>query len=688
MLTFGACNSSSQPTMDNTFKHTNHLIHESSPYLLQHAHNPVNWYPWGDEAFEIAKKENKLVLVSIGYSACHWCHVMEHETFEDEATAEQMNRDYVCIKVDREERPDIDQVYMLAVQLMTGQGGWPLNCITLPDGKPIYGGTYFRNSDWKNVLSQVSTFYKQNPAKAKEYADELAVGVHKTELVEVNTDKPLFTMNDAKAMVNEWKNRFDEEEGGAAKAPKFPLPNNYEFLLHYYALTKDKTILNQVELTLQKMAFGGIYDQLGGGFARYSTDTLWKVPHFEKMLYDNAQLVSLYAKAYQQSKNPLYKQIVYETLEYIQHEMTSSEGGFYSALDADSEKEEGKYYVWTKPELEKLLGNHFALFADYYNVNKTGYWEHDNYILLRKKSDEDIAKLHNISVEQLHKEIASDKKTLTAVREKRVKPDLDDKQLCSWNALMMKGYADAYAAFNDAVFLQKANASADFILAKMKNSYGGLFHNYKNGKATINGYLEDYAFVIEGLLALYQSDLDDTRLKTAKYLMEYTIQHFYDKTSGMFFFTSDEDKALIARKMEINDNVIPASNSSIAKSLFLLAHYTDNADYMAKSTQMLNNVKPNMARYGSGYSNWGILMLYMAAPFNEIAIVGNNAETLLKDLNQQYIPNKLVAGSKKESTEPLLQDRYVAGKTLIYVCENKTCKLPVESVNEMKKLMR
>ncbi|MBA2407111.1 MAG: thioredoxin domain-containing protein, partial [Chitinophagales bacterium] len=441
---------------DSSYKYTNHLIHESSPYLLQHAHNPVNWYAWNDETLKKARDENKLLLVSIGYSACHWCHVMEHESFEDEKTAQIMNEHFICIKIDREERPDIDQVYMTAVQLMTGRGGWPLNCIALPDGRPVYGGTYFPKEQWNDVLLNLANLYETDPEKAEEYADKLTTGIQQAEIVKSNTEKPEFSLSLLNETVAAWKGHFDTKEGGSDYAPKFPLPNNYRFLLRYAHEVKDEAVMKQVELSLRKMAFGGIYDQIGGGFARYSTDSLWKVPHFEKMLYDNAQLVSLYSEAYQATKEPLYKQVVYETLEWVKREMTNEEGAFYSALDADSESEEGKFYVWTKAELQQILGSDFNLFSDYYNVNRTGYWEHDNYILLRDKTDEEFAKENKMDFSALQKKIEELKVKMLDVREKRVRPGLDDKTLTSWNAMMMRGYADAYMVFGEKEFLDAA----------------------------------------------------------------------------------------------------------------------------------------------------------------------------------------------------------------------------------------
>lgn len=670
-----------------THKHSNSLIHETSPYLLQHAHNPVNWHAWNKEVFELAKKEDKPVLVSIGYSACHWCHVMEHESFEDEPTAILMNDHFINIKVDREERPDVDQVYMTAVQLMTGHGGWPLNCFVLPDGRPIYGGTYFQKKQWQNILLNIADLWKNEREKILDYATQLTEGVKRTELISVNKEEVSFSIETLRQTISYWNARFDNAEGGPNRAPKFPLPNNYRFLLRYcYSPTipESETIglKKHVNLTLRKMAFGGIYDQLGGGFARYSTDLLWKVPHFEKMLYDNAQLVSLYAEAYQATKNELYKEVVYETILFIQRELTSPEGAFYSALDADTEGEEGKYYVWTKEELKNILGAKYELAAAYFNVNESGYWEHDNYILVRDKTDAEVAKQFNISTKQLKKDIGQVKKELLDIREKRTPPGLDDKSLTSWNALMITGLVDAYKAFGENDFLILAQQNAKFIIDKQLKSDGSLFHSYKIGKSTINGFLEDYAFTIEAFIALYQSTIDEQWLETAKKLMDHTIQHFHDPKSGMFYFTSDTDEALIARKMELSDNVIPASCSSIAKSLFTLGHYYGNTDFIAMSKQMLNNVIRDIPQYGAGYSNWCMLMLHFIIPFYEVAIVGKDVDEKKKLFDKYHLPNVIFACSRTASRLPLLMNRFVEGKTLVYVCENNTCNKPVEDVEE------
>ncbi|MBI4931388.1 MAG: thioredoxin domain-containing protein [Bacteroidetes bacterium] len=662
---------------------SNRLIHESSPYLLQHARNPVDWFPWSDEAFAKAKAENKLVLVSIGYSACHWCHVMEHESFEDEVVAKMMNEYFVCIKVDREERPDVDSVYMSAVQIMTGSGGWPLNCFTLPDGRPIYGGTYFQKEQWMKILQTLADYFKNEPEKVFQYAEELTSAVKKSELIPAFTEKPAFTKEILNICYENWQKRFDTIEGGANRVPKFPLPNNYQFLLRHYYFTKDISLLRHINLTLEKMAYGGIYDQIGGGFARYSTDGTWKVPHFEKMLYDNAQLVSLYSEAYQLTKNPLYKQTVYETLEFVKREMTSPDGAFYSALDADSEGEEGKYYVWTIAELQSLLGDDTKLFADYFNVNEIGYWEEEYYILLRKQSDEEVAKRYGMSVEEFQNKISELKKKVLVVREKRIKPGLDNKILASWNALMIKGYADAYSVFHEKEFLNSALRCANYILKNLSREDGGLFHS-KN----INGFLEDYSLTIEAFISLYQITFDEQWLNKAKSLAHYTLKHFHDSSSAMFYFTSDWDSQLIARKMEIQDNVIPSSNSSMALSLFYLGKYFDETNYLEISEKMLKQVQNEIPSYGSAYSNWAMLMLHFTQPFYEIAIVGNSVDEKRKELSEHFIPNAIFTGTKALSKLSLLQGKFVEGKTLIYICENKTCKLPTENTSEALKQMR
>ncbi len=670
------------------YKYTNQLINESSPYLLQHAHNPVNWYPWGKEALTKAKEENKLIIVSIGYAACHWCHVMEHESFEDEEVAAFMNENFISIKVDREERPDIDQIYMSAVQLITGQGGWPLNCIALPDGRPIYGGTYFPKEQWLQVLEQVSNFVKQNPEKTENQARSLTQGVKSNELITLNTEKPDFELTDLNTIFSNWEKNIDYKNGGTFGAPKFPLPIGYQFLLHYNYLSNNEDALKAVTSTLDKMAMGGIYDQVGGGFARYSVDDVWKVPHFEKMLYDNAQLVSLYSTAYQKTKDPNYKTIVEETLEFVKRELTSPEGGFYSSLDADSEDEEGKFYVWKYEELQELLRKEAELIIDYYNVTKEGNWEHGKNILLRSQKEKALPNKYNISETELSKRVKEAKEILLKEREKRIRPGLDDKILTSWNGLMLKAYVDAYKALGNQIYLDEALKSAEFINSKMINKDYRLYRNYKNGNATINAFLDDYAFTISALIELYQSTFDEKWLTIAHELLIYAFNHFYNYTTGMFYYTSDIDPELIARKMELTDNVIPASNSEMAKNMFLLGKYFFKDEYIQRAEKILNNIKPNTFKNGAYFANWDILMAWFIREPYEVAILGNDYESILKEFGQHYLPNVIFLGGKNEGSLSLLQNKLVKGQTTIYVCQNKTCKLPVTEVNRaLKQIM-
>jgi uncharacterized protein YyaL (SSP411 family) len=680
-----SCSGCSQNKTKNQMdkhKYTNNLAKETSPYLLQHAHNPVNWFPWGEKALNKAKEENKLILVSIGYAACHWCHVMEKESFEDEEVAAIMNEQFVCIKVDREERPDIDQIYMEAVQMMTGGGGWPLNCFALPDGRPVYGGTYFRKQQWVQVLYSLANMYQTDKQKMLNVAADLSKGLLESEIISVKKNAQSYTQEDLEEIVEPWKPHFDKKDGGNNRAPKFPLPNSYEFLLNYSYYTSDKETLNHVYNTLNKMAFGGIYDQVGGGFARYSVDKYWKVPHFEKMLYDNGQLVSLYSKAYQLSKNEEYKKVVYQSLEFIERELTSSEGAFYSSLDADSEGEEGKFYVWNKKELDDLLGEDAKLYCDYYQVDSQGNWEHGKNILHRGEKEEEIAHKYNLAPHQLFDKIAELNKSVLKEREKRIRPGLDDKILASWNGLMLKGYVDAYRAFNDQVFLEKALKNASFLSEKMIEKDFRVWRNYKNGKANINGFLDDYAFVIDAYIALYQATFDGKWIALAKNLTDYAIKHFYDEKSGMFFYTSNLDPKLIARKMELHDNVIPGSNSAMARNLYYLGHVFYDEKYIEMASQMLHNIKEDIKRSGAYYSNWGILLTHFVYGLKEVAICGNEATEFRKKLDMNYLPQCIIAGSMEQSELPVLKDRLQANKTTIYVCENRVCKLPVYKVNE------
>jgi len=672
---------------------TNELIHETSPYLLQHAHNPVNWKAWNDSSLAQAKKEHKLIVISVGYAACHWCHVMEKESFQDSLIAKTMNANFINIKVDREERPDVDKVYMKAVQLMTGNGGWPLNVIALPDGRPIWGGTYFSKNQWQKALKQISENFKKEPEKFYAFADKLEAGIKNIDLITLNTATPDFTKDFISSEVKNWSTQFDTRFGGADNAPKFMLPNNYQFLLRYAFQNKDTLLMGHVENTLNKMAFGGVFDQINGGFSRYSTDKKWHIPHFEKMLYDNAQLVSLYSKAYQITKNNTYKNVVFESLDFIEKELTSEEGVFYSSLDADSynktnKLEEGAYYTWTKEELQSILKNDFHLFSSYYNINPYGFWEDEKYVFIKSVNDLSFAKANKISIAALEAKKADWKKKLKHHQAKRKKPRLDDKSLTSWNALMINGYLDAYSVFNKKKYLKIAEKSAHFILKNQLTKEGKLFHNYKNGKVTINGYLEDYAATIKAFIHLYEVTATEIWLEKAALLTQYAIANFYNETSKMFYFTSIQDPSLVAKTIEYQDNVIASSNSIMAKNLFSLSHHLDTKNYKEMAIAMLNNVKSKMVNNASSFSNWLDLMLNFTNPYYEVVISGKDAKTKLTLLNKTYVPNILVSYNTGASELPLLKNRFIDGETLIYVCIDNTCKLPVSTIPKTLQLIK
>jgi len=663
-------------------KFTNQLIHESSPYLLQHAHNPVNWYPWGPEALDKARNEHKNIIISIGYAACHWCHVMEHESFEDEQVAAFMNEHFVAIKVDREERPDVDKVYLTAVQLLTDKGGWPLNCIALPDGRPIYGGTYFPKDRWMDMLTQVSDFIRLNPDKAEEQANYLTEGVQSNEMIYKNAENSVFQLNDLDDIFSVWKNNIDFSLGGYGGAPKFPMPVSLQFLLHLNYLTKQKDALKAVIVTLNKMAEGGIYDQVGGGFSRYSTDEQWKVPHFEKMLYDNAQLVSLYASAWQKTNYPIYKIVVIETLDFIKRELTSVDGGFYSSLDADSEDEEGKFYLWTYDEFIEILGNNAGLLSDYFHVTPKGNWENGRNILYRSSDNDKILNKYVITGSDLEARVSESKKLLLARRAKRIRPATDDKILTAWNALMIKAYVDAYRAFDVKEYLDIALKNAAFIRSNLQSDDKGLYRNYKDGKASTHAFLDDYAFTIQAFISLYQATFNESWLDEAQLLTRYVLDHFYDPQSGMFFYTSDLDPGLIARKMELSDNVISSSNSEMAKNLFMLGRYFYDESFVQLARKMLNNIKNHAINGEIYYANWDILMAWFAVEPYFVSIVGKDYKAKRKEFDQYYLPNVFLAGGKTEGNLSMLEGKLHIGQTTIFVCRDNLCKLPVTEVKE------
>jgi len=665
----------------------NELTQETSPYLLQHANNPVHWKAWNSKTLTTAKEKKKLILVSIGYSACHWCHVMEHESFENLEIAEVMNQHFINIKVDREERPDVDAIYMKAVQLMTGRGGWPLNVVCLPDGKPVWGGTYFRKNDWINTLEQLQELFQNQPEKMLAYANKLHEGIESLGLSK--NEKGEINVNVLESFLSKWEKSFDWEYGGYAKAPKFMMPSNYQFLLQYSFLTQNEKLVEYVNLTLTKMAFGGIFDTIDGGFSRYSVDVKWHVPHFEKMTYDNGQLLSLYANAYKLTKNELYKEIIEKTTTFIEKEWFTNLGGFYSALDADSNNqenqlEEGAFYVWTTEELKNLINDDYELFCLVFNINDFGHWEHGNYVLIQKESLAIISKEQNISLDQLKLKKKNWEKRLYHYREKRAKPRLDDKCLTSWNAIMLKGFVESFKALENENYLKIAKKNAHFILEKLWSSDGNLFHSYKNEKATINGFLEDYAFVIDAFIALYEATFEETWLEHAKNLTNYCLDHFYDETKQLFRFTSDLDESLIVAHFETEDNVIPASNSVMAENLFKLSVYFENSYYEKVARLMLEQVLPSID-YPSAFSNWLSVLLRFSDYQKELAICGENISAYRLQLNRSYLPHVLLSGCENNATLPFLKNRFIENKTLFYLCQNKTCLAPTTNFEEVYK---
>lgn len=655
----------------------NILSRESSPYLLQHANNPVHWQPWGEEALKHAEENDKLLLVSIGYSACHWCHVMEHECFEDSATAELMNRNFVSIKVDREERPDVDQIYMTALQLMSGQGGWPLNVICLPDGRPVWGATYLPRDKWQQALTQLAGIYEKDSLKMIEYAEKLRTGIEQAELVQVNENIAEFTSDDARKMFNTWAGRFDTVEGGPDRAPKFPMPVNQQFLLDYGILDLNARALKHSKLTLDKMALGGIYDQVGGGFARYSTDALWTVPHFEKMLYDNAQLLSLYARAYRHYKDDTYRRVMLETIAWLDLEMTGNSGEYYSALDADSEGEEGKYYVWSLEELQALIPeSQWKEFTEYFDLKK-GEWENNIILTVSEAGKVDP------------KNLAQWRKDLYEARELRPRPGLDDKSLTSWNALMITGLIDAAKALHQSDpeiaqgMVERAEKVAAWISKDQSGKGNMLYHSSRLGKPAIEGLLEDYVFSIQASLDLFEYTGNEAYLTRSIQWLNKLDREFKDTASELYYTRSLLGEQLISRSLDRVDNVIPSPNSVMAHNLWRISHLYGDESKNAQALKMLNQIsKERLIGYVESYANWGQLILRYSYPSPEVVITGKDSHQYYLELQKDLIPNTLWLWNAKNENLPLLKSRQVDGETMVYVCENQTCKLPVNTVEK------
>jgi len=681
--------------------HTNRLANESSPYLLQHAHNPVDWYPWGEEALERARLEDKPILLSIGYSACHWCHVMERESFEDGSIADLMNKNFICIKVDREELPDIDRVYMEAVQAMTGGGGWPMTVFLTPELEPFHGGTYFPPQDrlglpgFPRVLRTVAEVYRTKRADVDTAARQVTafikqkstVGTH----VEPLSDKILDGAYSAASA------SFDHQKGGFGSGPKFPQSLLHEFLLHVHHRGKDEKALNMIRKSLDNMAAGGIYDHLGGGFHRYSIDDSWLVPHFEKMLYDNALLSRLYLHAYQVTGSHLYRRVVEETLDYVLAEMTAPEGGFYSAQDADSEGTEGRYYVWTPKEIATVLGQEVGnLVMRYFGVTDGGNFEGRN-VLHTTMSVSDFAASVSFEASEVEKAIEQSKALLLAARKQRPRPNLDTKVLTSWNALMLQSLAEAATAFGNASYAKSALINADFLLHRMRNN-GSLMHVWTKGTAKIPAYLDDYALLITGLLALHEATFEQSWLEEAVSLTDEMVKRFADRQRpGVLFDTSDDHKALFVRPRDTSDSVTPSGSSSAADALLRMAVITDETRYHDLALAMMSSVADQMIQYPLASGNWLCSLDFVLRGPTEITVIGDPKEdrtkSLMDAISRRYLPNRVLLGLRPDQPPGDLLSKTIRERTAVdqrptaYLCYGHTCQPPVTEVTSLRSIL-
>ncbi len=693
-------------------KHSNHLVHETSPYLLQHAHNPVNWYPWGDEALLKAKEENKPILVSIGYAACHWCHVMERESFEDETTAAIMNEHFINIKIDREERPDLDHIYMDAVQAMTGSGGWPLNVFLTPDAKPFYGGTYFppqrayNRPSWQETLNGIIEAFSARRHEIDAQADNLTDHLLKANSfgIQKSVQEQILSAENAKEIFENIMKSADKEWGGFGKAPKFPQTFSIQYLLRYYHLTKEEAALLQALLSLDKMIEGGIYDQLGGGFARYSTDSEWLAPHFEKMLYDNALLVSVLSEAYQLTKTERYKEVIEETMEFIQREMLHPEKGFYSALDADSEGVEGKFYVWSRKEIDELLGKDAVLFCEYYDVTEKGNWEETN-ILRVKTPLKKFAAKKEIDETFLKQLFTKCKNILLGQRSKRVRPLLDDKIILGWNALMNTACSKAFSATGNEQYRQLAIENMQFLKTKFKREFFPVFfHTWKNNEAKFPAFLDDYAFLIEALRHLQEITGNISWLQMANELTEFVMVDFNEETfvvtdetsdisinpPDFFYYTEKNQRDVIIRKKEYYDGAVPSGNSVMADNLYHLCILAQIKGWKGRAYGMVNALGKAIVKYPTSFGNWAALLLEMTYGTNEIVLTGPGFEKLLPELLAKYIPHRVIIGSadpREFDAWPLLKKKPATDPPSLWLCRDFSCHPPVFSVEGLSSLI-
>ncbi len=679
----------------SSYKYTNSLINETSPYLLQHAHNPVNWYAWNNESLQKAKEEDKPILVSIGYSACHWCHVMERESFENEETAGIMNTNFINIKIDREERPDIDHIYMDAVQAIAGSGGWPLNVFLTPDLKPFYGGTYFppqrafNRSSWNEVLLAVATAYHGKRNEIMRQAENLVEHLLSTNNFNSNNKTSSIGSAAIKTIADNLIRVADKEWGGFGQAPKFPQTFSILYLLRDSYLSRNELSLKTALLCLDKMMAGGIYDHIGGGFCRYSTDRRWQIPHFEKMLYDNALLIYTYAEAYQLTKEPAYAEIIYESIEFIKRELTSPEGGFYSALDADSEGVEGKYYTWSKREIDDLLGEDSPLFCAAYDIAEPGNWEDINNIVWMPGSLMKLAEAAQLTIDEVLKRMEASKKILFQERQKRVRPALDDKVLLSWNALMITALCKSYQVLQEERYFETAKANIDFIEHYLYSKDGDLLHSWNKVTNMQPAFLDDYAALIQAYIYLHQSTLETAYLIKAKALAERVIEKFSGNGNALFYFTSKQQADIPIRKTEIYDGATPSGNALMAYNFTILSVLFDIPDWKERAETMAAQMQTMAENYPTSFGVWSLLIQLFVNGLQEIAVVGKDFGLLTKQILYEYLPCKILQGAPKANDQwPLLKQKIITpNETNIYICENYQCHAPIKGFESFKNFL-
>lgn len=669
----------------------NHLVNETSPYLLQHAHNPVDWYPWNNEALQKAKQENKPILVSIGYSACHWCHVMEKESFEDEVTAALMNEYFVNIKVDREERPDIDHIYMDALQAITGQGGWPLNIFLTPDAKPFYGGTYFpprsfaTKPSWQDVLRSIHKAFIEKNADILLQADHLIEHLQNANSFGVMRKEEDFLSQKSLQLATEnLLQQADTIWGGFGNAPKFPQTFSIQFLLRQYHFNQNENALQQALLSLDKMINGGIYDHIGGGLARYSTDKMWLAPHFEKMLYDNALLISTLSEAFMITKGSLYKNAIEQTIQFLEHEMLDLSGGFYAALDADSEGVEGKFYTWQKEEIDNILKEDAKIFCVAYGIKENGNWEHTNILWMPNDLNE-IAKQFSISSDRLENTLRICREKILAERNKRIRPQTDDKILLGWNALVITALCKAFNSLKFEHYLQLATNCFAFLEENMFDAKRKKWlHAWKNNQGKINAFLDDYALLITACIHLQEATGNKIYLLKAKTLVEFVIESFGDETGTFFYYTEKDQEDVIVRKKEIYDGATPSGNAVMANNLLYLSVVFDSHEWRERAILMLESLGNSVIRYPGSFGAWCDALQKIVRGVNEVVVTGKEAKTLSRQVLGEFIPNKVLMFSEQDDSRyPLLKNKFSSDQTLIYLCKDYSCKQPVRAVEEL-----